>query len=205
MNPRVFANREFVIGLIFGFLLNFMVFGYAGLIPPIFTKPYGLSCYCHRIINGRTWSRHYVRVINVRSHASAVFSKTNRSYRHRLHCRFDLVVILFTPNVNAVTICLVLFMQGAGFGYLSVSLTTVAFQSMSPSLRADGTSVLSLFRRLGSSIGVSVLVTQLARSSQEARQILGENYSQHNELFQHLCYPINGTWRLFAVFYQWKK
>ena len=68
---------------------------------------------------------------------------------------------------------------------------------MSPSLRADGTSVLSLFRRLGSSIGVSVLVTQLARSSQEARQILGENYSQHNELFQHL--PLPDKWNLETI------
>jgi len=155
LNPRVFANREFVIGLVFGFLLNFMVFGYAGLIPPILQNR--IVC-----IAGSTWWLSF-----------------------------------FTSDVSALTICLVLFLQGAGFGFLSVSLTTVAFQSMSPSLRADGTSVLSLFRRLGSSIGVSVLVTQLARSTQEARQILGENYSQHNELFQHL--PLPDKWDLDSI------
>jgi DHA2 family multidrug resistance protein len=95
----------------------------------------------------------------------------------------------FTPDVNVAHISAALFLQGSGFGFLSVSLTTVAFQSMSPALRADGTSVLSLFRRLGSSIGVSVLVTQLDRSTQSARQILSENYSQLNELFKHLPLP----------------
>ena len=88
-------------------------------------------------------------------------------------------------------------MQGAGFGFLSVSLTTVAFQSMTPSQRADGTSVLSLFRRLGSAIGVSVLVTQLARSTQSARQVLSENYTTHNELFKHV--PLPEKWNLESV------
>ncbi len=41
LNPRIFKNREFLIGLLFGFLNNFMVFGYAGLIPPILQKHMG--------------------------------------------------------------------------------------------------------------------------------------------------------------------
>ena len=41
LNPRVFKNREFLIGLLLGFLLNFMVFGYAGLIPPILQNHMG--------------------------------------------------------------------------------------------------------------------------------------------------------------------
>jgi MFS transporter, DHA2 family, multidrug resistance protein len=194
LNPRVFANREFVIGLVFGFLLNFMVFGYAGLIPPILQNhmgypviatgllmvPRGLGTMFGSLMSGAMLLRFSAKPIAVIGIVCIAGSTWWLSF--------------FTPNVNAVTISLVLFMQGAGFGFLSVSLTTVAFQSMSPSLRADGTSVLSLFRRLGSSIGVSVLVTQLARSSQEARQILAENYSQHNELFQHL--PLPDKWNL---------
>ena len=194
LNPRVFANREFVIGLVFGFLLNFMVFGYAGLIPPILQNhmgypvigtgllmvPRGLGTMFGSLMSGAMLLRFSAKPIAVIGIVCIAGSTWWLSF--------------FTPNVNAVTISLVLFMQGAGFGFLSVSLTTVAFQSMSPSLRADGTSVLSLFRRLGSSIGVSILVTQLARSSQEARQILAENYSQHNELFQHL--PLPDKWNL---------
>ncbi|MCG8543202.1 MAG: hypothetical protein MJE12_03220, partial [Alphaproteobacteria bacterium] len=103
----------------------------------------------------------------------------------------------FTPDVDAVTVMIAVFIQGGGFGFLSVSLMTVAFQSMPPSLRADGTSVLSLARRLGSSIGVSVLVSQLVRSTQSARSMLSENISQYNERLRHL--PLPERWSMEEV------
>ena len=52
-------------------------------------------------------------------------------------------------------------------------------------------------RRLGSAIGVSVLVTQLARSTQSARQVLNENYTAHNELFKHL--PLPEKWNIESL------
>ncbi|HAT34541.1 MAG TPA: EmrB/QacA family drug resistance transporter, partial [Rhodospirillaceae bacterium] len=197
INPRVFFNREFAIGLIFGFLLNFMVFGYAGLIPPILQNhmgypvistgllmvPRGIGTMVASLVAGAMllhWSARPVAVIGIVCIGASTWWLS-----------------FFTPNSDAISISLALFMQGSGFGFLSVSLTTVAFQSMSPALRADGTSVLSLFRRLGSSIGVSVLVTQLARSTQSARQVLGENYTQHNELFKHL--PLPDKWTLESL------
>ena len=100
----------------------------------------------------------------------------------------------FTPEVDVVTVMIAVFIQGAGFGFLSVSIMTLAFQSMPTSLRPDGTSVLSLFRRLGSSIGVSVLVAQLARSTQSARSSLSENISVYNDLFRD--YPLPESWSL---------
>lgn len=197
LNPRVFFNREFAIGLVFGFLLNFMVFGYAGLIPPILQNhmgypvistgllmvPRGIGTMVASLVAGAMllrWSAKPVAIIGIVSIGASTWWLS-----------------FFTPDSNALSISLALFMQGAGFGFLSVSLTTVAFQSMSPALRTDGTSVLSLFRRLGSSIGVSVLVTQLARSTQSARQVLSENYNQHNELFKHL--PLPDKWTLESI------
>ena len=197
LNPRVFANREFLIGLLFGFLLNFMVFGYAGLIPPILQNhmgypvistgflmvPRGIGTMVSSLVAGAMLIRYSARPISALGICCIGGSTCWLSF--------------FTPEVNAVYISLALFIQGAGFGFLSVSLTTVAFQSMSPSQRADGTSVLSLFRRLGSAIGVSVLVTQLARSTQSARQVLSENYTGHNELFKHL--PLPEKWDLGSL------
>jgi DHA2 family multidrug resistance protein len=61
-------------------------------------------------------------------------------------------------------------------------------------MRPDATSVLSLFRRLGSSIGVSVLVAQLSRSTQSARSSLSENISVYNERFRD--YPLPESWNV---------
>ena len=74
--------------------------------------------------------------------------------------------------------------QGAGFGFFSVSVTAMAFQTLSPVLRPDGTSFISLSRRLGSSVGVSFLISQLVRNTQENRAGLVEYISPYNDLLR---------------------
>ena len=76
---------------------------------------------------------------------------------------------LFTRDVDAWTIGLTVGIQGMGFGFFSVSVTAMAFQTLSPVLRPDGTSFISLSRRLGSSVGVSLLISQLVRNTQDNR------------------------------------
>jgi len=192
LNPNVFRNREFVIGLLFGFLLNFMVFGYAGLIPPILQHhmgypvlttgfvmmPRGIGTMVSSLVAGALLLRLPPKPVV----GSGVIMIATSTW----------LLSGFTPDVDVVSVMTATFIQGAGFGFLSVSIMALAFQSMPPSMRPDATSVLSLFRRLGSSIGVSVLVAQLARSTQSARSLLSENISVYNERFRN--YPLPESW-----------
>ena len=52
-------------------------------------------------------------------------------------------------------------LQGAGLGLTFVALTTTAFSTLAPNLRAEGSSLFSLVRGLGASIGVSVTQAML--------------------------------------------
>lgn len=194
LNPNVFRNREFVIGLFFGFLLNFMVFGYAGLIPPILQDhmgypvlttglvmvPRGIGTMISSLVAGALLLRFPPKPIV----GSGVLMIATSTW----------MLSQFTPEVDAASVMLATFIQGAGFGFLSVAIMALAFQSMAPSMRPDATSVLSLFRRLGSSIGVSVLVAQLSRSTQSARSSLSENISVYNERFRD--YPLPESWNV---------
>jgi DHA2 family multidrug resistance protein len=47
--------------------------------------------------------------------------------------------------------------QGVGIGLIFVPLTTLAFATLTPSLRADGAGVFTLVRNLGSSAGISIM------------------------------------------------
>jgi DHA2 family multidrug resistance protein len=47
--------------------------------------------------------------------------------------------------------------QGIGIGLIFVPLTTLAFATISPALRADGAGVFTLVRNLGSSAGISIM------------------------------------------------
>ena len=47
-------------------------------------------------------------------------------------------------------------------------MTLVAFATVPPALRPDGSSLLALVRNLGASLGISAIVTMLARNQQES-------------------------------------
>lgn len=56
--------------------------------------------------------------------------------------------------------------QGLGLGFLFVPLSTISFATLAPRYRNEGTVLFSLTRNIGSSIGISVVMTYLARCAQ---------------------------------------
>ena len=58
--------------------------------------------------------------------------------------------------------------QGLGIGLLFVPLSVTAFATLSPNLRAEGTSVYTLVRNLGSSVGISVMEAFYVRQTSVA-------------------------------------
>ncbi len=71
--------------------------------------------------------------------------------------------------------------QGFGFGLVFVPLSTVAFLTLPNHLRTDGTSMLTLLRNVGSSIGISLVISQLTEGSRWSYAVL----SQHANPFNH--------------------
>ncbi|MEO5706630.1 MAG: MDR family MFS transporter [Alteraurantiacibacter sp.] len=66
--------------------------------------------------------------------------------------------------------------QGMGIGLVFIPLNATAFATLPPELRTDGSSLLNLMRSVGSSVGISVMATMLAR---------GIQYN-HEELASHI-------------------
>ena len=58
------------------------------------------------------------------------------------------------------------FVQGLGLGMVFAPMNLIAFATIKPELRPDGSSLLALFRNLGGSLGISAIVTMLARNQQ---------------------------------------
>src|ERR1700721_3308870 len=63
----------------------------------------------------------------------------------------------WTPDVSEQEIIVTGLVQGAGFGILFVPMSAVTLSTLAPEDRADGASVFSLSRSLGSSIGIYAL------------------------------------------------
>ncbi len=76
------------------------------------------------------------------------------------------------------------FLQSLGLGLISVPLTTATFSTLDPSMRSDGTSIYSLSRNIGSSVGISFVQAELTRNTQIAHSSLVGHVSVFNPVLQ---------------------
>jgi DHA2 family multidrug resistance protein len=72
----------------------------------------------------------------------------------------------WTPHVSVQTLIVIGAVQGFGMGFVFVPMNLVAFATLAPQFRTDGTGLTNLMRNIGSAIGVSLTTTVLAYSVQ---------------------------------------
>ncbi len=88
----------------------------------------------------------------------------------------------WTQDVSERTLVINIMVQGAGLGFVFIPLQVVAFATLDPKMRTDGTSLLSLFRNIGSAIGVSVTSALLAHNVQVVHAQLAEVATPFNRV-----------------------
>ena len=72
----------------------------------------------------------------------------------------------FTTDIAAWDVARTGLTQRLGLGFIFVPLSTVTFSSLAPRYRNEGTSLFSLARNIGGSIGISLVMTYLAQRTQ---------------------------------------
>ena len=70
--------------------------------------------------------------------------------------------------------------QGFGTGLAYVSLTVVAFVTLSGSLRNEGAALFNLMRNVGSSVGISTIQAYVTRGTSTAHATLTEQITPFN-------------------------
>ncbi|MET3842654.1 MDR family MFS transporter [Bradyrhizobium sp. OAE829] len=90
----------------------------------------------------------------------------------------------WTDQTGVTEIVVISVLQGFGFGLVFVPLSTVAFLTLPNHLRTDGTSMLTLMRNVASSIGISVVISQLTEGSRRVYAGLSENINPFNHALQ---------------------
>ncbi|KJC51634.1 DSBA oxidoreductase [Bradyrhizobium sp. LTSP885] len=90
----------------------------------------------------------------------------------------------WTDMTQAREIIIVSVVQGFGFGLVFVPLSTVAFLTLPGNLRTDGTSMLTLFRNVASSVGISIVIAQLTEGGRRIYSKLSEQINPFNHALQ---------------------
>jgi DHA2 family multidrug resistance protein len=182
--PRIFRDRNFAAGLGIMFAVGAILFSTAALLAPylqtlgdypVFTAglamaPRGLGTMAAMFMAGRLAVRFDPRLVMLGG--ILLLAWTLWSMTH------------WTPDVSMTTLVTTTVLQGMGLGFVFIPLNLVAFATLDPSLRTDGTALISLLRNLGSAIGISAMAALLTRNTQVMHADLAANISPLNRLFE---------------------
>lgn len=72
------------------------------------------------------------------------------------------------------------FVQGLGLGFVFVPVNLIAFSTLAPHYRTDGSTLMALVRNLGSSFGIAAIVTALSRNMQVSHADIAANVTSFN-------------------------
>ena len=97
-----------------------------------------------------------------------------------LLCISFYVMTGWTPDISQRSIILTITLQGAGLGLVFMPLQMIAFATLEPSLRTEGSALFALLRNIGAAIGVSVTSTMLARNTQALHEVIGASVTPFN-------------------------
>jgi DHA2 family multidrug resistance protein len=168
LDYRLLRNRNFITGLFLIFVVGMVLFATRALLPTmlaslmgypigtigLLTAPSGLGTMLAMLLLGR-----YVARLDLRWVLIAGFAVTGYSLWEI--CGYTLVLSqsdILWPGV----------WQGVGLGLVFVSLSNATFSTLEPGMFPQGTSLFSLVRNLGSSIGISAVQTLLVRNAAAA-------------------------------------
>jgi DHA2 family multidrug resistance protein len=179
----LFKDRNFVAGIILMFLTSGITYATLALLPPmlamlnypvvdigILMSPRGVTTMIFMIVAGRIIGRVDVRII-----LSLGLLMIGISLG---------MMTGFSPQMDQWTVIVAGLLQGAGLGFLYVPLSTVAFSTLSPALRAEGSGIFSLLRNIGGSIGISASVAMLSQNVQVNHAELAQHITRFNPLLQ---------------------
>ena len=86
----------------------------------------------------------------------------------------------FTLDTPSHWIAFAGLVQGFGTPLTFVPLTVAAYATLAPALRTEAGVMLTLIRNVGSSIGISMVVALLARSTQANQAYLAEHFTAYD-------------------------
>jgi DHA2 family multidrug resistance protein len=90
----------------------------------------------------------------------------------------------FTTEMTSASIVTTGLIQGLGLGFIFPPLSTLTFMTLSPKFRNEGTALFSLMRNLGSSIGISMVTTNLVQQTQANHAVFSEHINALNQTLQ---------------------
>jgi DHA2 family multidrug resistance protein len=184
IDPILFKDRNFSLGMVFIFVVGIILLATMALLPPFLQSlmgypiidiglvlaPRGIGTMTSIMIVGKAANRIDGRYLIA---TGLVLTATS------LH-----MMTQFTTEMTSASIVTTGLIQGLGLGFIFPPLSTLTFMTLSPKFRNEGTALFSLMRNLGSSIGISMVTTNLVQQTQANHAVFSEHINALNQTLQ---------------------
>jgi DHA2 family multidrug resistance protein len=185
IDPAIFRDRNFTIGLCFIFLVGIILLASLALMTPylqnlmgypvitagLVLAPRGIGTMVAMMIVGRLINRVDPRLLLAAGPlltGSVLWEMTG-----------------FTPDISQGALVRTGLLQGLGLGFMFVPLSTITFATLPGRFRTQGTALYSLMRNIGSSIGISLVIFLLTRNTQIVHAELAGHVTPFNDALGH--------------------
>ena len=166
IEPGLFKDRNFTLGLLAIFIVGIILLATMALLPPFMQSlmsypiidvgfllaPRGVGTMFAMFVVGKLSGRLDPRYTIIFGLSLTVLSLWEMT--------------LFDTDISGWDIVHNGMLQGLGLGFIFVPLSTITFSTLAQHYRNEGTALFSLMRNIGSSIGISVVITNLAQNTQ---------------------------------------
>src|ERR1700761_8426758 len=182
--PRLFADRNFVVGISLYFTMGLIMYATLALLAPYLQTlmdypvmtagtvlaPRGAGLMLAALICGRVIGRTSARLLVGIGFVVGAYA---------LH-----EMTLWTPDISEWSVISVGFIQGISIGFLAIPINIISFATLPSELRIEATGIYSLVRNLGSAIGISVTAALLEINTQVNHAIIAADASPFNRALQ---------------------
>ena len=166
IEPALFRDRNFSVGLVCIFIVGVILLATMALLPPFMQNLMGYPVIDVGVLLAPRGVGTMLAMITVGRLSGKVDARYQVALGLLLTSLSMWEMTQFTTDTTGPTFIRTGIVQGLGLGFMFVPLSTITFSTLAPRFRNEGTALFSLMRNIGSSIGISVVVTQLARNTQ---------------------------------------
>jgi DHA2 family multidrug resistance protein len=181
--PAVFKDRNLSVGLVVMFSVGMVLLAVSALLAPwlqelgnypvatagLVMAPRGIGTMAAMLLAGRLVNKVDPRILmamGILVLAWSLYQMTG-----------------WTPAVSVTQMIVNTMIQGAGLGFVFIPLQVIAFATLGPALRTEGTALINLTRNIGSAVGISVTEALLTRNGQIEHSVLAGSATGLNRAF----------------------
>ena len=182
--PRIFKDVNYTAGFLIMFTIGMILLSSMALLPPylqnlggysitstgLLMAPRGVGTMLAMLIAGRLTGRVNPRLLML----GGIVVICGSMWR----------MVDWTPDVDEWSLAVTTFTQGLGLGFVFIPLQVVAFATLAPELRGDGTALFSLVRNVGSGLGISISSFLLTQGTQIMHARIAEGITPFSRSLQ---------------------